>query len=265
MNIIYDDSNPKSSKIFQLLTESKYKLNDLDSAIIVLGGDGFFLNTISKNGLDNVYFPINTGTLGYLLNNISDLSSDSCNTKFNLQLAMHKQVYDFTTLDVKIIYSDNSVKNDIAINDVYVERASGQTARISVDLLDLVYPEQGVNLVSMLSADGIICSTSLGSTAYNYSAGGPILHPLSKSICLTPIAPHKPRLHPIVLSESNIVNIKGQELEKRPIRVVVDGRDYNNTGDKFIKEILVKKYDKNLKVLYFEKHNFLNNIMGMFC
>lgn len=78
-------------------------------------------------------------------------------------------------------------------------------------------------------------------------------------ICLTPIVPHRPKIHPIVLSEDHWITITGNELGKRPLRAVVDGRGYQ-----YVENILVRKSEETLNVLYFKEHNFLRNVLQFF-
>ena len=178
--IIYDVLNIEN-------TSNCKKYIKKDTLLISLGGDGTALKCMKIAWKYNLLFlPLGYGRVGYLVNTQKEFS-----TIFNKWL---KNEYNFTKR--KAILQNNN-NNFPAFNEVVIIKNS------PTRLLDLVLDtyEQKVNL----RADGIIISTSLGSTAYNYSAGGPIVQNDIESLIITPISPFTKFPRSIVINkESNI-------------------------------------------------------------
>ena len=121
---------------------------------------------------------------------------------------------------------------------------SGQTARLQL-IVD------GELVVETLVSDGIVFSTALGSTAYTYSAGGPVCHPTLDVLAVTPICPHKPRLAPFALPATAKVDIVVQKGAYRPVRAVADGRDTNH-----VSSVHLALGSEKVQLAYFLDHNF---------
>jgi NAD+ kinase len=137
-----------------------------------------------------------------------------------------------------------------ALNDIYLERDSGQTAhlRICVD---------GSEVVERMVCDGVIVSTALGSTAYALAAGGPAVHFGLHALQLTPIAPHKPRLPTIVLPEGKRIEISVHHPEKRPVRAVADGRDLE-----LVDHVEIALAPERVRLAFFEGHDPTRALIG---
>lgn len=221
-------------------------IND-ESIIIVVGGDGFLLETIKENGLDKVYLPINGGTLGFLLNDV-DIYENGIYEVIRKIADYEVSTSKFTTLDVSIVTEDNSVISETGINEICVERMSSQTTRLTA-IVD------GSVVVEDLAADGLIVATALGSTGYNFSAGGAICHSSLNVRVITPICAHHPRVPPFIVPSDKPVHIKASQREKRPVKVSVDGREY-----KRIKFVSVED-GPTLNMIYLDGHNFTNQLV----
>jgi NAD+ kinase len=211
--------------------------------IITIGGDGFLLETINKYGLNKTYFPLNGGTLGYLLNDVEDLGQTLTKMQYN-EWKIHK----FSTLKASFHYDGEENITDTAINEVCIERMSSQTTRLDVSVDE-------TNIVSDLAADGLIIATAQGSTGYNYSAGGAICQRDSNAVALTAICPHHPRLPPLVISSSSCINVTASQVEKRPVKLTVDGREYHN-----ISFVNIAR-GGCLRIIYFDDHNFTSQLV----
>ena len=181
-------NNPVARVLSERLRE-RVNFDDLpDDLCVVLGGDGFMLETIREVGASHVFLGINAGRVGFLLNDPEDFES----TVEALESQLWT-VHTFPRLNMRAEPSkDGTVMNALAVNDVYLERMSGQTAHLQIEI-------DGVRVVDRLVCDGIIASTALGSTAYHFSASGHACHPGVRAIHLTPICPHSPRLTPLTL------------------------------------------------------------------
>lgn len=243
--------NPAALKVYEAVVEwaDDDLVNDPD-VIVVVGGDGTFLGSVNDHGLDKTYIPINGGHLGFLLNDVWTPADEHepgriYPTEGERIRDRNWIVREFPVLEVQ--FSDGT--KEYAINDVFMERASGQTARISVKI-------DGSCLVSRMVCDGIIISTSLGSTGYNFSAGGPVVHPLNTNMIVTPSNAHHPSFRPVVLPNSTKVLVSAKDTEYRPVRVVVDGRGYDD-----MEVINIGFSKKKLRVGYFEGHNFTRRLV----
>ena len=243
--------NPEALGVYQAVVEwaDDDLINDPD-VIMVVGGDGTFLNSVNDHGLDKIYVPINAGHLGFLLNDIGTQADEHESyriypTDGELIRDRNWLVREFPVIEVRFADGDK----EYAINDVFMERASGQTARISVRV-------DGSSLVSKMVCDGVIISTALGSTGYNFSAGGPVVHPLNRNIIVTPSNAHRQGFRPIVLPGSANVLVAASDTKYRPVRVVVDGRGYE-----YMETISLGLSTETLKVGYFDGHNFTRKLV----
>ena len=168
MQIIFD-KNQKSKNIRNKILKKieNYKFNN-QNLIIVVGGDGFMLQTLKKykNSKKNFY-GINSGNYGFLMNKFS-----SKNIIKNLSKA---NMVTISPLEMMVRNKKNQIKKSIAINEVSVLRQSRQAASLSI--------KQGSRkIIKKLVSDGVLVSTPAGSTAYNLSVHGPILSLHSKKI-----------------------------------------------------------------------------------
>ena len=245
--MIVKSKSDKAAEIYEAikLIAPKDLAEDPDT-ILVVGGDGFLLGTAYEYGFDKTYIPLNAGHLGFLLNDVWEAGEFRLTGEAVTAIQTKNwMVSEIPTLEVRLA---NGVV-ETAINDVFMERASGQTARISVKV-------DGSCLVSRMVADGVIISTALGSTGYNYSAGGPVVHPLNKNIIVTPSNAHHPSFRPIVLPSSTKVLVSARDTEYRPVRVVVDGRGYEG-----VEEVNIGFGKERLRVGYFEGHSFTRRLV----
>jgi NAD+ kinase len=214
--IVHDPRNPGAEAIHRELTA---RLPDgVDDVLLVIGGDGFMLRTVSRYGFDHTYLGLNAGRIGFLLNDVDDWD--------RVAVALVERnwtAHTFPTLQAEVTTRSGEKVVDQAVNDVYLERGTGQTAHLEL-LID------GHEVVDRLVADGIVFSTALGSTAYTFSAGGPACHPAVRAMLVTPICPHTPRLHPFALPNGSRVSVSVLSPERRPVRAVVDGREIEDAA-----------------------------------
>lgn len=237
------DDVKQQDKIASFLGEVEH----LSDKVVVHGGDGTLLKSIRELGLDKVFVPMNGGHLGFLMN------PDS-NEAWNRIANGEYKVHEFNLLSVEArIRDSNHFISGIAVNDVYVERDSGQTARLDLEVNEQPLMPKG----TYLGADGIIVSTSLGSTAYSFSAGGQVSHPLVPLINLTPICPHLPKIPPMTLSVDSCITIRPMEPKKRPVRLVIDGVTYRNDFDR----IEVCRHDERLRIAYLNDMDFTQRLV----
>ena len=237
---IISDKNTKSSKIKKLLVK---KLNQeqfkKDNLIIVIGGDGFMLQTLKKNkNLKKQFYGINSGNYGFLMNKFS-----SKNTIKNLA---RTNMVSISPLEMIVKNKNNQIKKSLAINEVSVLRQSRQAASLSI--------KQGSRqIIKKLVSDGVLVSTPAGSTAYNLSVHGPILSLHSKKLSISPISAFRPRRWKgkIVNDKTKII-ITNLNPSKRPISAVADNSEVRNA-----KSITVKTNNKIKFNLLYDKNRSL--------
>ena len=237
---IISDKNTKSSKIKNLLVK---KLNQdqfkKDNLIIVIGGDGFMLQTLKKNkNSKKQFYGINSGNYGFLMNKFS-----SKNIIKNLSKA---NMVSISPLEMIVKNKSNQTRKSLAINEVSILRQSRQAASLSI--------KQGSRqIIKKLVSDGVLVSTPAGSTAYNLSVHGPILSLHSKKLSISPISAFRPRRWKgkIVNDKSKII-ITNLDPSKRPISAVADNLEVRNA-----KSITVKTNNKIKFNLLYDKNRSL--------
>ncbi len=237
---IISDKNKKSSKIKNLLIK-KIKSNHFkkENLIIVIGGDGFMLQTLKKNKNSNKHFyGINSGNYGFLMNKFSSKDIIKNLTKANL--------VTISPLEMIVKTRNNQIRRSIAINEVSVLRQSRQAASLSI--------KQGSRqVIKNLVSDGVLVSTPAGSTAYNLSVHGPILSLHSNKLSISPISAFRPRRWKgkIVNDKTKII-INNLNPTKRPISAVADNLEVRNA-----KSISVKTNNKIKFNLLYDKNRSL--------
>jgi NAD+ kinase len=168
------------------------KIKGFIDLFITLGGDGTLLdmvNVIRDTGIPVI--GINFGRLGFLATiNKSDISA-AIFAVVNKQFTLDSRELISIDSDVKIFGEDN-----FALNDITIHKRDDAAMIITRVYLDDEF-------LNSYWGDGIIISTSTGSTAYSLSCGGPIIFPQSKNFVLTPVAPHNLNVRPIVLPDSS--------------------------------------------------------------
>jgi len=237
---IISDKNTKSSKIKKLLVK---KLNQeqfkKDNLIIVIGGDGFMLQTLKKNkNSKKQFYGINSGNYGFLMNKFSSKNIIKNLSKANL--------VSISPLEMIVKNKSNQTRKSLAINEVSILRQSRQAASLSI--------KQGSRqIIKKLVSDGVLVSTPAGSTAYNLSVHGPILSLHSKKLSISPISAFRPRRWKgkIVNDKSKII-ITNLDPSKRPISAVADNLEVRNA-----KSITVKTNNKIKFNLLYDKNRSL--------
>ena len=184
--------------------EKSFKGKD---AVCVIGGDGTLLSCLNcAVKYDLPVFGINLGKLGFLAT-FSDISNEA----FLKILEGDCRIIERNLLQAKL--SSRPREHHIALNDFVVKSAS---------MLKMVSLRAYVDgeFIADYSADGLIFSTPTGSTAYNLSAGGPLIHPKAKVFAMTPICPHTLSNRSLVLSCDSKVRI---ECEGEKTSLLCDG------------------------------------------
>jgi len=221
-------------------TEKFLKNVDL---IISLGGDGTLLRAARLVAAEDIpVFGVNLGGLGFL----TQIGID------DLEKSLEKLYRERYFLDERMMLNcivkrrEEEIKKFTALNDVVIGK--GAFARI-ISLATYVNNDY----VITYSADGLVVSTSTGSTAYSLSAGGPIVNPSINSIMLTPICPHTLSARPFIIGENDQVKIKLESSEEK-VMVTIDGQEGFVLKSK--DEVIIKKSDHKAQLITFKENSF---------
>ncbi len=183
--------------------------------VVALGGDGFMLSTLhDTQDLSIPVYGMNQGTVGFLMN---EYSTDDL-----LKRITDAEEAVIHPLKMKATGTDGSVEEALAINEVSLLRAGPQAAKLQI-IVD------GRVRMKELVCDGALVCTPAGSTAYNYSAHGPILPIDADILALTAMAAFRPRRwRGALLPMTAKIEFKVLEHEKRPVSAVADSRQARN-------------------------------------
>ena len=237
---IISDKNKKSLKIKNLILKKisleKFQKKDL---IIVIGGDGFMLETLKKNkNSKKKFYGINSGNYGFLMNKFS-----LKNTIKNLSKA---NMISISPLEMIVKSNNNQIRKSLAINEVSILRQSRQAAFLSIK-------HGSKQIIKNLVSDGVLVSTPAGSTAYNLSVHGPILSLNSKKLSIAPISPFRPRRWKAKIVSGRLkIIITNLYPSKRPISAVADNLEVRNA-----KSVVVKSNNKIKFNLLYDKNRSL--------
>lgn len=190
-------------------------------AVVLLGGDGFMLQTLHQMLDDGRVVPaygLNLGTVGFLMNNFG--GGDDL-----IERIAQAKAFAVAPLRMEAVTQSGETHRACAINEVSLLRETRQTAKIEVSVNERVrIPE--------LMCDGVLVATPAGSTAYNLSASGPILPLDSKMLALTPISPFRPRRwRGAILPDRSRVTFRVLEPAKRPVAVVADQKEIRDVAE----------------------------------
>ena len=222
--------------------------------IISIGGDGSFLRA-----MDRFEFPsiptmiINTGTLGFLAEiqpeQIDKFIQEYTNNEYTIQEASIIKANIFTK-DMK--------KTIRAINEVVIKNIASRTVHLDLSVNDIK--------MQRFSGDGMLISTPIGSTAYNYSAGGSIVDPRLELFQLTPIAPMNTKVYrsftsSILLPSNDKLTVIPCSANDTTLTVIYDGMmsEYEN-----IEEISIYLSRKKINLIRFDDYQFWEKVKSKF-
>lgn len=200
--------------------------------VISMGGDGTFLKAASRVGAKGTpIIGVNMGRLGFL----ADVLPGEVEAALDSLYAGECQIEEHVVIQVE---AGVLAGNPFALNDIAVlkrDDASMISIRTQVD---------GEFLVNY-QADGLIVTTSTGSTAYNLSNGGPIIIPQSSSLCLTPVAPHSLNIRPVVINDTAEITLD-VESRSHNYLVAIDGRSERMTEGT---RLVIRKAAHTIKIV----------------
>lgn len=253
---------PEFSRLALLVTESDQaraaadRLNrlypwvpfDEAEAAVVLGGDGFLLQTLhGMLDLGRVIpvYGVNLGTVGFLMNR------NRSPEKLLARIAKSRE-HKIEPLAMEAVTQDGARHSYCAINEVSLLRETRQTAKIEVLVNDKVR-------IPQLICDGVLVATPAGSTAYNLSAHGPILPLDSNLLALTPISAFRPRRwRGAILPDRYTIGFRVLDPDKRPVSAVADQKEVRDVA-----EVSVRiASDRRLTLLFDPGHSLDERIVA---
>lgn len=220
---------------FELLCEES-------DALVTLGGDGTLISTVRRSFDYNIpIFGVYAGNLGFL----ADVSMDELD-EFVSNLACGKyRIDERAVLEAKVMKDGKEIKMN-AFNDIVLTRPSISNMINIETLVD-------GKAFNTYYGDGVIVSTPTGSTAYNLSAGGPVLFPLTNVFALTPICPHSLTQRPVVLPGKFSIEMK---TPKNRAVMIIDGQDMHEfeQGD----SVHINLAPNRAKLIHREEFNYFD-------
>lgn len=183
--------------------------------VVALGGDGLMLQVLHRfMGRSKPIYGMNRGSVGFLMNEFSEMG-----LRDRLDAAQHSTIHP---LLMRAEDETGAISESHAVNEVSLLRQSYQAAKLAIAI-------DGKERLPEMICDGVIVATPAGSTAYNYSANGPILPLNAPLLALTPISAFRPRRwRGALLPDVARVSVSVLEAEKRPVSAVADHFEVRN-------------------------------------
>ena len=213
--------------------------------LIPIGGDGFLLKSLHDfSNLKKPFFGINYGSVGFLMNTIK---KESIN-----KVIKNAKKTEFKPLKMQAVNLSGKKFKSIAYNEVSLMRQTHRATKIKIKI-------NKTTRMNELICDGVLVSTSAGSTAYNLSAHGSILPLNSKLLALTPISAFRPRRWKgALIDENDSIEFKVVYSKERPASVTADNIEFRN-----IKSVKVySSEEKSCEVLYDSNHSMEDKILN---
>lgn len=212
--------------------------------LIVLGGDGFMLQVLHKYMHRHVpIYGMNCGSVGFLMNHYSP--------EHLIERIEAARAFTLHPLAMFVQTLGGQERHELAINEVSLFRESRQAAKIRITV------DHVVRIREMI-CDGVLLATQAGSTAYNFSAGGPIIPPGANVLALTALGTFRPRhWRGALLHHDSSVVFEILEPEKRPVSAVADFTEIRDVVSVSVEE----ERNIHLTLLFDPEHNLEERIV----
>lgn len=221
------------------------EIKELPDLIFSVGGDGTFLETTIK--VKDYGIPIagvNTGRMGFLAN----IYADEIGPSIDMLIRNEFTVIERCLLSFAKPEGLFDRNNSFALNEITIQKSDLSMITIHVYVND--------TYLNTYWSDGLIISTATGSTAYNLSAGGPILAPEDESIIISPIAPHNLTIRPIVISGDSHLRMVAEGRSNEYLATV----DYRSKKIPFGKEIHISRAQEKIKTVMLKSREFYSTL-----
>lgn len=242
LELLYNPDNLLAREQYEKLKAFEVRPGEQPDLIVPIGGDGYMMQTIRKNWRRFIpFFGVNAGHVGYLLNDCATLEEI-----FSAPLRLHHMCMLYVRAESDVLeppqdidpaelangnhsltghadsrtrVSRTIVRENVAFNDAWIERATGQTALVGIKI-------NGFERIRAVRGDGILVSTAAGSTAYSQALGAspvPVGVPLIQLVGSNVVNP--PNWKPVHLNQEDVIDFNVIDGQKRPCRGFVDSVD----------------------------------------
>ncbi|MCH9674121.1 MAG: NAD kinase [Gammaproteobacteria bacterium] len=245
LHFVASDADDAVNAFRQLVERYGQAPVDSATAIVALGGDGLMLDTLHKCMDTGVpIFGMNKGTVGFLMNDYRETGL--------VERIENATLTVIHPLRMRVTTADNQEHESLAINEVSLIRQTGQASKIRISI-------DGRRRIDEVICDGVLVATPAGSSAYNYSAHGPIIPLNAGVLALTPISPFRPRRwRGALLPREAKVLFEVLDPSKRPVSISADAREIRECVLAHVEEAP----DINLKLLFDPEHNLEERILN---
>lgn len=237
---------------FAQLVQLHGQVEPADADVIcALGGDGFMLQTLHKHGsLGKPVYGMKLGTVGFLMNHYRGDDADF--GEVLLERIARAEPAVLRPLEMVASTESGTSVGSLAYNEVSLLRQTRQAAHLQIEL-------NGQTRLDELICDGVMVATPAGSTAYNFSAHGPILPLGSSVIALTPIAAFRPRRwRGALLKADTEIRFRITDPYKRPVSATADSHEVRDVVEVVIRE----SRDRTVTLLFDPEHNLEERILS---
>lgn len=253
LEVELDEAILRARSIAAMGQETPFRVGESYDLVVVLGGDGTLLSVARALAGKVPILGVNLGNLGFL----TEVSRGELYPALVQVLAGRFRTETRSLFDIELRRGggEAGAQNPLryrVLNDAVITKSA--LARI----IELTLRVDG-HLVARFRADGLIISTPTGSTAYNLSAGGPILSPLLGMAVLTPICPHALSLRPIVVPDSGVIEVT-LETPREEVYLTLDGQEGTSLsqGD----AVSITRSKASVKLIKVSERTFYDNLRG---
>lgn len=256
---LFVNNNEKSLEVAKTIKEKlekkNFKIVEEDYEIaIAIGGDGSFLRMIKETAFneDCIYVGINAGTLGFA----QEINLDEIGGFIKSLEQEDYKIEEIGIAEIEIKTPD-SISKQLSLNEIVIRDLELNTANLRIAVEQV--------LLENYVGDGILISTSFGSTAYNLSFGGSIVYNTFHTLQITPIAPlnnksYRNLMNSVIIPSNNEVTVSPENRTK-DLLITIDG---DNNEYKNVEEVSVKAEGRTIKVFRKKDYNFINKINNKF-
>lgn len=246
INMKYDCFNyTVTNKVKKYLVNESLNFGNINKSdmIITLGGDGTLIGAAREYSSKSIpILGVNLGHLGYL----AEINNDGLEDALKNIRDNNYSIEERMMLEAKIIKDGNIVEKHIAINDVLINSKSSRMVDVVVSVDN--------KFLDNYRADALMVSTPTGSTAYNLSAGGPILEPLMACMLITPVSPHSLHSRPMGVCDKRTISLQPDTNYNPKTIVSIDGQ--KNICIKENMKVNVAKATSTMKLVKFNEIDF---------
>jgi NAD+ kinase len=225
-----------------------FRPEDPYDLVVVLGGDGTLLAVARALAAPVPILGVNLGNLGFL----TEINRSELYPAMVQVLAGRFKTEERSLFDVELQRNGSGSVRFRVLNDAVITK--GALARI----IELTLRIDG-HLIASFRADGLIISTPTGSTAYNLSAGGPILSPSLPVAVLTPICPHALSLRPIVVPDTGSIEIT-LETQREEVYLTLDGQEGTSVGYRDV--VCISRSPAKIRLVKVSERGFYDSLRG---